>query len=77
VRQQAALALGTLSRTSSVEALVRATSDEIASVRLAAVQSLGGIGGERARKRLAEVADTDRDATVAQAARKLLGGTKN
>jgi cellulose synthase operon protein C len=77
VRQQAAVALGKLSRTSSVEALISATSDEVASVRLAAVESLGIIGGERARKRLAEVAGTDRDAAVAETARKLLGGTKN
>lgn len=72
VREEAATALGRLGRSSSIDALIEVSRDELAKVRAAAARSLAAIGGAKANKRLAEIADSDPDASVRAAA----GGAK-
>ena len=72
VREEAAKSLGLLGRASSVPALIGSSKDELAKVREASAASLAAIGGSRAAERLAEMAASDLDEAVRQAA----GGAK-
>lgn len=77
VREQAVVALGRLGRASSIDALLAASTDELATVRLAVVRSIATMSSERVEKRLRQLAVSDPDRGVAEAARAALGGSKN
>jgi HEAT repeat protein len=68
VRESAARALGRLRHGDAIPALLETTKDEVAEVRLAAVQAVVPMGDPRARARLAELARDDADPRVRAAA---------
>jgi tetratricopeptide (TPR) repeat protein len=82
VRESAVLSIGRLAgagveRDRACDALVRAAGDELAVIRLAAVEGLGRADTPRAREQLGQIAERDTDERVSQAARRLLQKTKN
>ena len=82
VRESAVLSIGRLAgvgveRDRACDALVRATGDELAVIRLAAVEGLARTETPRAREQLRRIADRDADERVRQSARRFLQKTKN
>jgi tetratricopeptide (TPR) repeat protein len=82
VRESAVLSLGRLAgagveREAACDALVRASRDELAVIRLAAVEGLARAELPRAREQLRQIAERDADERVSQAARRFLQKTKN
>ncbi|WP_428266586.1 tetratricopeptide repeat protein [Haliangium sp.] len=77
VRERAVISLGRLAgagieRDRIAEALVQASGEVSAYIRLAATEALAQTGTRAARERLRELADRDPDARVVEAARRLL-----
>lgn len=91
VREQAILSLGRQARSRGgsssgardpaldqvVSALLEASEDELAVIRLAAVHGLGDTVDPRARERLRQLAATDPDREVVRSARQILEKTKD
>jgi cellulose synthase operon protein C len=82
VRESAVLSIGRLAgagieRDRACDALVRAAGDELAIIRLAAVEGLARADTPRARGELRQIAERDTDERVSQAARRFLQKTKN
>jgi tetratricopeptide (TPR) repeat protein len=82
VRESAVLSIGRLAgagveRDRACDALVRAAGDELAVIRLAAVEALARVDTPRARAELRQIAERDTDERVSHAARRLLQKTKN
>ncbi len=73
LRQEAALALGTIGRAGAVSALVAALEDGDRNIRRAAVIGLGRAGGDVAAEALARVIETDSAEEVVGAAAAALG----
>ncbi|HWN66497.1 MAG TPA: HEAT repeat domain-containing protein, partial [Haliangium sp.] len=82
VRESAVLSIGRLAgagveRDRACDALVRAAGDELAVIRLAAVEGLARADTPRARAELRQIAERDADERVSQAARRFLQKSKN
>lgn len=82
VREAAVLAIGRLAgagieRDRACDALVRAAGDELAVIRLAAIEGLARADTTRARAELRRIAERDADDRVSQTARRLLHKSKN
>jgi HEAT repeat protein len=82
VRESAVLSIGRLAgagieRDRACDALVHAAGDELAIIRLAAVEGLARADTPRARGQLRQIAERDADERVRQTARRFLQKTKN